>query len=356
MFKITLTILLLIILNSVLAEQLSVDSNNTFSTLMYNSKQAKTKSFGYTFNLLGKYQILEENTLTANLDASVILEAGSFETLNINDFRPIQGLTIQNATVDYKLQGYLNFSFGAINQKDLLSPLLLTNTAFVGGRQKFNLGHFSFQIQELIPNNQSLSHRYGEIEETKPTFLIGTFLYRLRDSAIQIDANFSFFKYSDLSSQVAYESNFLGNSITGNSTENAIFLYKFSGYNLVANITLTVDTSTYITFKSQYLFNNEAPDSRNKGILGALSLKHNSYQFGATYFKNESDSSISFYNDKFFGHNNVQGVAIDITKHFPAQDFEVNFKYVTNKPIKNEIYKSSTNIILINLVKAYEIL
>ncbi|MCR9205961.1 MAG: hypothetical protein NXH75_15365, partial [Halobacteriovoraceae bacterium] len=96
-----------------------------------------------------------------------------------------------------------------------------------------------------------------------------------------------------------------------------------------------------------YLYNDKAPEERNKGqaLMGSLILGH--IRPSALFFRNESDSSVGFYNSSFYSHNNHEGYSVQLKYQKPHSESSEDgisafINYVDSSPIKFNNFQSDT--------------
>lgn len=275
-----------------------------------------------------------KQTVLPNLEASVIaggvLETGSNESLFVDEFKPRQDLVLKEASIAYSPFEALSIEAGALNQSRYSSPLLLTDTAFVSARESlsFKLADYSFGffLSQAVPSNHFLTNRLGSVDEGAPSLLIEGISMHLAGDLMFFKTQIMRYKFNNLSSNVAYNSQFLGNSTRGTTPSTTAFLYDFEGYNAVIEIGFNIGDTTSLNFKGQYLYNDKAPDGRNTGYLGSATLEVGQFSLTGELFKNESDSSPAFYNSSAYGHNDRDGLGLGVSWIIPKEATTLYFK------------------------------
>ncbi|MFT6069108.1 MAG: hypothetical protein ACJAT2_000415 [Bacteriovoracaceae bacterium] len=275
-----------------------------------------------------------KQTVLPNLEASVIaggvLETGSNESLFVDEFKPRQDLVLKEASLSYAPIEAIKIEAGALNQNRYESPLLLTDTAFVSAKEslQFKISDYSFGLflSQSVPSNHFLTNRLGSVDEGAPSLLIEGISMHLAGDLMFFKTQIMRFKFNNLSSNVAYNSQFLGNSTRGSSTSTTAFLYDFEGYNAVMELGFNIGETSSLTLKGQYLYNDKAPDGRNTGYLASLKLEVGQMSLTGIYFKNESDSSPAFYNSSTYGHNDRDGQGLEVAWMIPTEATSLYFK------------------------------
>lgn len=291
-----------------------------------------------------------KQTVLPNLEASVIaggvLETGSNESLFVDEFKPRQDLVLKEASISYSPIEAISLEAGALNQSRYNSPLLLTDTAFVSARESLNfkLTDYSFGLflSQAVPSNHFLTNRLGSVDEGAPSLLIEGISMHLAGDVMFFKTQIMRFKFNNLSSNVAFNSQFLGNSTRGTTSSTAAFLYDFEGYNMAFEVGFNIGESTSLTFKGEYLYNDKAPDGRNTGYLGSTTIELGHFSLTGEYFKNESDSSPAFYNSATYGHNDRDGYGLGLAWVIPKEATALYFKTYKLKTNQQILQSDST--------------
>lgn len=284
--------------------------------------EARVVSFSMFANV--KQTIVEG--LEASVIAGAVLETGSNESLFVDEFKPRQDLVLKEASLNYNPIEQLSIKAGALNQGEYESPLLLTDSAFVGAKEalNFQVGDYSFGIflSQSVPSNHFLTNRLGSVDEGAPSLLMEGFKMHLAGDVMYFKAQAMRFKYNNLSANVAYNSQFLGNSTGGSSTSTTFFLYDFQGYNANFTLGFNIGEDFGLNIRGEYLYNDKAPDGRNSGHLLAIGFEFVNIRIVGEYFDNESDSSPAFYNSPLYGHNDRNGYGGGISWRLPKEATE----------------------------------
>ncbi len=314
-----------------------------------DNKQVEARVFGITgyINL--------KTTLPASLEldvsTGVTMESGSNNSFIVDEYAPRRQVRLKRAFIKWSPLSFFQFKAGAINQRDYFAPLLLTRTAFLGAQEelfyKFSENHkIFFRMQQAIPNNLNLTQRIGIVEDGTPSFLMETVGLDFDGDLFAFYANAGRWSYDSLSTGAAFQSQFLGNSVSGGSQLNSDFLYRYSGYTGSSAIRTHFSDDFGIKFWGQYLYNDKAPETRNKGYAVKSSLILGNWQPSFLMFRNESDSSPAFYNSSFFSHNNHEGYSVELKYADPydKNDDKVTafINYVDSSPIKFNAFQSDT--------------
>lgn len=332
-----------------------------------DNKQVEARVFGVTGFLGVKADITE--TLKLNVNAGATLEVGSNNSFIIDEYAPRRQWRLRNAHFKYEPFSFLSIKAGAVNQRDYYSPLLMTSSAWLSLQERISL-NFSdnhtvyVRAQQAIPNNLNLTQRIGIVEDGTPSFLMESAGFDFKGDILSINAEAGIWSYNSLSTGAAYQSQFLGNSVSGGSQLNSDFLYSFSGVNFSGGLTAYLYDDFGIAVWGQYLYNDKAPEERNKGqvIKGSLILDH--IRPSILFFRNESDSSVGFYNSAFYSHNNHEGYSVQLQYKKPHSENSKNsdddsisafINYVDSSPIKFNNFQSDTKKVNFEISFPYDL-
>lgn len=309
--------------------------------------------------LLGlDYDLLPQITLHAK--AGGLYEIGSNKSIILDEYQPQSQLVLNRAFLQWSPFQSIKVDVGAIPMGSYNSSLLITNGPFLGAVEKLGYEGQSWEVYlkfvQAIPNNNDLSRRVGFVSEGTPKFFMETAGLRWGDAKSFFKVEGSTFRFNSLGSVVAYNSQFLGNSVSGGSTINSAFVYDFSGFNFMGETQFMFNEMYGLNLLGQYLYNEKAPDGRNSGhlalgglILGDLTLK-------AGIFENQADSSPAFYNTGLYGHNNRSGYQLGFESIFPSDNILIRGYYIGSSPIENNVYQSDRTTYYIELTKKFNLL
>lgn len=335
-------------------ENLDIDGHISLGGDHVNNQQVKARVFGVTGSLTFEYPLTE--TLEFEMDFGANLEVGSNNSFIIDEYAPRRQWRLGHAYFDWEPVEFFEVAAGAIDQGDYDSPLLLTGTAFLGAEielsYEFTPDHeIFFKFEQAIPNNLNLAQRIGIVEDGTPLFTMSTIGAILGGDLLSLKVQGMRWSYTDLSTGAAYQSQFLGNSVSGGSQVNSQFLYGFSGYNFSGGMDIFFSDQFGLTLSGQYLYNDKAPENRNTGhiVLGGMVIGNFEPYLGS--FSVQSDASPGFYNTNRTGHNNQEGTIIGINyeNRQKKDDYTANFEYVDSTPIEANAFQSNTKKFSFNL-------
>ena len=319
-----------------------------------NNTQVQARVFGLTGNIEMEYPI--SDTLDFELDFGANLEVGSNNSFIIAEYAPRRQWSLGHAYFDWEPFEFIEISAGAINQGEYNSPLLLTNTAFLGAQLELSYDFTEehslfFKFEHAIPNNINLAQRIGIVESGTPIFTMSTVGLEMTGNLLSLNLQGMKWSFTNLSTDTAFQSQFLGNSVSGGGQLNSDFIYSFSGYNAAGNLELMFSDSFGLTFDGQFLLNDKAPDDRNVGTLAYAGLVLGKWRPYVGTFRVESDSSPAFYNTQITGHNNQEGNIIGLDygyrpSYSKEQSFSAKIEYVDSTPLEVTAFQSDTKKII----------
>ena len=303
------------------------------------------------------------DSLTTRAAIGLNLDTGSTQTTFTDEYKPIQGILLKDAYLDWNALGESHLVAGAINQKWLESPLLVGDLAFPAAlaRIQATVGIFTIQLsaEQAVPTSDT-THSIPRGDEPLP----GADFERAT-LGINIPNEFTFkahvghYAFYDLPSGVALESRVRGNSVTGVGDQGSEFIYDFNGVEAGATLAKHFDSRWDARINASYLTNLRAPLAQSRGML--LSIEA-SYQIKpsliltptATVFRSESDSTPAYYNTSTFAHNNRQGFGAGVMLGFPKNNLEIEGSWVLARVIQVNPFQSDFNGVLLSLKKSYD--
>lgn len=326
-----------------------IDAQMRMQSIITESKQIKSRVFRYRMIFAKKVKLTD--TLSFDFKGGFDLETGSNNSSIIDVYAPQRQLVLRRAVIKWKPLDYFNFEVGGL--RHYTSDFLIVSRApFFGARANINFDFydnytFFFSLEESIPNNYFLAERIGTIEEEgTPHFSMQKAGVRLNGDILAVESFVNYYRYSNLSSGVASQSQFLGNSISGGGNNNSAFLYGFSGIQSFSRLNFHFNKNYGIDLQFTYAFNNDAPDRINKGIATTAGLKFFDNIVYFTNFQIDSDISPGFYASNSLGFNNTKGYDIRIKtfrgmgKSEKKRGLSYWLMYNHNEPVDNNVNQS----------------
>ena len=209
---------------------------------------------------------------------------------------------------------FFTLEVGALNQSRTVgNKVLISGNAFPGVSEALELSMGSFKLtlraQQMIPYSQVENAELSERERT-PYFLTESLKLKFKQKNYNASIKGGLFNYSELPSAVAFQSQILGNSVTGDQI-NAEFLYDFGGWFATFNFDAMISKKLLMQFKANLVENLDAPETLNRGqdFYFSLNWINSKNRMGPFFgvFSLEPDVSPAFYNTSAFGNNNRDG-------------------------------------------------
>ncbi len=333
----------------------SLNGRQSFYGYSVEGERARAQVMGVGLDLLGRRQI--SPSFSFQFDAGVRLENGSHKSLDIAEFSPNQQVLLHEGTLHFTPINWLKIKAGGINQRHFASPLLIDSVVFVGVSEevRFEFGDYAVYInaQQLIPNNRNLSTRLDSVDEGTPRFLSETLGLDLGGDLVSLKLAASLFSFQKLSSSVAHQSRFIGNSVRGLGPDSAQFDYGFIGRNLRAELVAYLTENFSLHLEGHTLFNRKAPDDRNQAHWVKGGFTFNQWAFFGEWFRAESDATVAFYNQKFLGHLNRKGFAFG--SHLVRDWGEIELRAIRAEALTPFIFQSRSDALILSYQKAMDL-
>lgn len=290
-------------------------------------------------SLRGDVRMFHEfnSPLSVNVEAGVLLETGSTQALFTDEFVPETTLKLREARLNWNPWSFFGVQAGAINQRHHGSPLLVDGFSFPAIFEflEWKPGNFIFQVnsQQAIATSTSFSTRAIGKEDT-PYLITGAIKakYLSPSDKVSLATRATFFQFKNMTRGIAHDSRFYGNTVVGIGPEGALFFHEYQGFELGIDSKFTLFENFRLELGNSFIRNPKAPKSNNQGTYYFTKLTYFdenieiSPKFGV--FKNESDSSVAYYNSQSLGHNNREGITAGFSVHLPKDKLWIEGSYV----------------------------
>jgi len=321
----------------------------------------KANAVGVAISLEGEHQLTE--IIKAKIESGVVIETGSSESVQQNPYEPKKSLQLSEAIVEISPWNNLTFQGGAINQRHHNSPLFISSTAFLGAREilSYSNKQFKFELsaQQSIPSNKNLSTRLGSVDEGSPIFYSEKIKFQTIFDHIKSTLHIQHFAYDQLSAAVAYESEFLGNTINGSAKEQKSFSQQFMGWETGLETQIGLYQSINLLFSANLHRNTSANKGENTGLLlrlGAESpLSSGKLSLSLLNFKNEKNSAPAYYSSSRFGHTNRKGNGVEAKWQQKSDQLHIRGQYIHANVLEKNNLQSDDRIFYLELGKSHEI-
>ncbi len=332
----------------------TVDPLVGFSSDIVDSKLVEARVLGLRVG--ADIRIPYSEDLSIAFRGGAILEAGSNSSFVTNEYEPNRIWALDYAQVNYQPWNFLTLEGGALSQREYHSPLLVSASAFLGARETLSLNftkdhRIYIKMQQSIPNNINLVQRIGVVEDNGTPFYYNEAVgIELEGDLLGLQIEASQFRFESLAAGIANISRNFGNSVSSGNNISSAFLYGYKGYNLMWDINASPFGKLEFEFYGQWLYNDEAPEGRNKGHIYGFGLEYDPWDFEVETFRNESDSSVAYYNSKFYSHNNQEGMLYRIGYEIDNYQ-EYEFTYVSSSVIEYRDLQADTEIFKFSFIQ-----
>lgn len=260
------------------------------------------------------------------------------------------GLRLREGYVAFGVEDTFDVAVGGISQKVLRSDLLVSGRrSFPGVREKMGVGRGAVEVkafaQQTVPTSYSLNSRRAD-REPMPSFLTETFEIKITPAkGFETEFYATHYRFNQLPAVVAFDSEGLGNSVTGDVPASSAFRYGFEGFLLGVEQNLFASGPLSFSLGGQWLQNTLAPAKSNRGQLLFVQSK---LRFGQAFelvprfsaFFNESDTSPAVYNRWDLGNNNRKGLIAELKVNFPRYGFAIEAEYVQSAMINPDPFQA----------------
>lgn len=324
----------------------------TFESLTDSSSIA---AGGFTFEGKGKLA----NELALKLNAQMKFESGTTQSL-YRELDQNNGFFIREAYADYRPFSFLRLKAGAISQKYLNAPLLVSQRSFPAIVEKLYIKRENTSIilsaQQAIPTSSSFDQERSD-KEPQASFQTQTLEGRIILGNLKMKGFITNYQFKNLPSKVAFESSIFGNTVPDNDVGFSNFVFDYAGQVLGAEANLKFGAYEYGAGVQQ-IENKKAIEKFNTGRLGfiraLIPLGDDELEAKFERFFNESDSSVAYYNSALYGHNNRVGYSAFAKYSFRNRGFSINLGYVNSDVINQKALESKEEKFQLQLETFFE--
>lgn len=318
-----------------------------------NGAVAKARVMRTQFNLSLKHQLYP--TIEGKVEALAKMETGSNSSTVIDQYSPQNRIRVGDSYLKWDPMGLFFVKLGSLDQSRH-TPLLVHRNPYTAAQQgiyyKYNKNYeFFFRLQQAIPNNDVLMERLTGIEEGTPTYLTQTAGMKLEGDLLSIRTFAKHFQFKNISSTIANQSRFIGNSISGTGDLNSDFLYSFDGFYYYLDVELKHGLWEAAVW-AHYLYNDNAPDERNTGLFWGPIFRYDYFGIGLNIYENQSDSSPAFYANQAYPKN-TEGMDYYLEGNFPEDKVKLRFHYIEKELINDSLYQADETYWMVEFRKKY---
>lgn len=263
----------------------------------------------------------------------------------------------------------LDFRAGILDQSRWVTQLGYKKTGFLGLREGVSLPvDTDFQTTLSLNTEQSLPTEIGHQkfptqQENRSMHLVEELVGRHKNAdGFVIEGAIQHFYFSELSSQSANDSRFLGNTVVGLGPDSAIQVYRYQGfgYHLGTELPLTrrVHTQAGLSFSNNW----KALTGANQAWLASISCSWAPTAFYELIpfferFNFEADSYPAIFTASQYGFRNRAGNRVGIRVAFgQPRSIEVLAAYTNAKTLSENSnqYQGDFQYFEIGVTKSYE--
>ena len=304
-------------------------------------QEASLVLFGFNPEL--KFKLDPKFYIDANVSLNLLSSRIQIRYLSQND----QNFFLNELSMNYEPIENIKVSVGAINQNHLDSPFLVSNLSFPGimgiAQVKTEALKFGYKGQRLIPTSTSFDTDRTE-KEALPLFQTqGLFAdYKVHNN-FEVGGQVNYFSFSELPSVVAFESQIMGNDVTGIEIGDSTFTEEFSGYSqsYYAKGMFTKNIGAQLNISVVENENTLDGDNRSQFVETGMTFKFKNFDLIPSYaqFYAEPNVSPAFYNTRMLGNNNREGVRYSLRTNFKTINLNVIASYINAKVLNQSIYQ-----------------
>lgn len=351
------------------AKQLGIDDLN----LHIGSKFA---------NLQGSPDRATKYSLTAALESKITLtndlkflsyvgfryETGSSRVdFNEKRYTPSSKLVYDYAYMNYNLFDIIDLQAGALDNTDSRATSSLVNSyvSFLGVRQRIKVGVGPLKLDliatQAMPYNDDLNDNFGVVEEGTPKFYSEIANIGLDIKGAKLNAKVGHYAYEQLSSSVAYNDRYYGNSVTGSDEFNSSYDYNFKGWIYGGSADFSITNYLNVRPEFEMVKNDEADQGKNEGRYTTIrfesEIRDHKVFMTLGNFAVESDTAPSFYNKSIY-KNDYEGNFVTFKIENP-EDLTTTIKFTDRKAQNTKAgsdrYLQDEKVYSISLRKSYDI-
>lgn len=302
--------------------------------------------------------------LTLEAGALAILETGSSRQLVGNEEnRPRQGLRLRQASLSFSPIQEIEIAAGAMDQDRWQQPMLLHRQSFPALYERLELGEKLFariEATQAYASDTSTLQPWNQVGEGSAAFYYerASVGYRF-DQQNEISLLAGHYLFQNLSPQLAYQSRFFGNSVTGTASTNSAFPKPFRGWELGAQTRVALSATWTTGAGLSWLTNpegtaNETDTWRGRLFVEWVASAAQKWKTEIEYFEAGSDVSPAAFNSRARGHNNRKGYGIALQANF--SDFEVGAEWIDSRLRSPNAFQDDYQWIQLSLRTQHDVL
>lgn len=321
----------------------------------------KSSVLNSSLGLSAKGSIFENTEVI--FDGSLYFSSGSTSSVYDNNrLTERNGTSLKNAYIHYNYQDLLSLKAGAINQREQENLIVVGRKAFLGAKESLSFNLFDLKVTmnatQTRARSESSKEGLGNLDEGSPLFMRESISLETINDYVGLKVIVGHFAYDNLSNDVAYNSQFHGNTVSGYTKTNSEFDYNYVGWDYKLEATAALNHNLSVGAGVSYVINEGAPDSKNRGsaLIGSTKYSAGDWSYKITYNKLniQSDTAPALYLNMAQTPNTTSD-SLELTALNTSSDFELRLFYQNSKPLEQNFYQDNNQIIQLELRKGYEI-
>ncbi len=341
------------------AEPLSLAWKANLAGASSQDPQSSSKYIDFNLDFRLKYWLAP--SVFFNLEPQVKYETGSFESFD-GERKSESGIYFNEASAQWLFANASTFAIGALDQSTSHTALLMTES-FPAARLRWQALSRSgvnteIELKQAVPTSKSMNTE-TKTSETTPAFTTAAIALNYEPQTDYFWKNrLGAFRYENLPNSVAYTSSLRGNTVTSQTSNDALFVYQYEGLEGQSEVRFPVAKGWDFFGSASYLQNNKAPEKYNKAYSATVGSEfffvgRKSLDLALTSFRIEPDASVaSFSSAKYFYTNRV-GYSLEAFLNFKKYDFKVGASYSEAELIFLSPTQSRENNLLLKMETNY---
>lgn len=248
---------------------------------------------------------------------------------------PSNGFFLKQAAFRWAPTSQLMVSVGAMSQESLHTSLVADDIPFpaLRGGGRINSGNWEFAtIGELsVPSSNTLGTNTNEVEAT-PTKEAFQLQANWKSSSYFSKNKIGYYKYKNLPSDIAAQSEPLGNSARETAADTYAFEYDFQGLEFQSETEIPLQGPFDLWLKIEGAKNAMAPETLNTGyVFGGGVIWHASsrHRFGLDIyrFRIESDVAPAVFSNRASFRTNRNGYEVQANWYLKKEKLKITTAY-----------------------------
>ncbi len=317
------------------------------SIYSFNADSTQVQSFKGGMRIGAKAQGEITDDITYYGKMNIFFEEGSHRALNDSSFQTANTYGVEEAYVKYAPIPFANLKIG-VSEVSEKSEKLFIDPPGLGAVITVRPLDYSFLEWDFYATYNNISQdntrtQTGQLSGSSSSYtLVGSKANLILDS-VDIKAHLVHYTFNDLTNELAYTSRFRGNSISGSTDINSIFIHDFKGIYMSSAMTLKT-----FTIKPRLMLEKLVNlENNDEATLIGLGLTSESFDFRVSTFENEADTLPAIVVSPYYGETSRQGQTIGVSYINKSTTFSIDYHYLD--AMGSNAYQDDLSIILFEL-------